>query len=199
MMKLQSALLAIMLLHTCPALCMQPANIPIETGQPNTLQLANQPQKPPQQGWFESFLPRTFNNVDKGIEISEKLSEQLETITEKGVTIVVKHDLKDFTDGLSKDGVKMFADPKTIDQLNKSGVSLMKTYLTAGIGGAIALSGVILLFKTLMNLRTDSGQRQDLRPLYKRILTNRYLISAALIASGIGIIVKSDKIVGAIS
>ena len=95
--------------------------------------------------------------------------------------------------------MKMFADPKTIDQLNKSGVSLMKTYLTAGIGGAIALSGVILLFKTLMNLRTDSGQRQDLRPLYKRILTNRYLISAALIASGIGIIVKSDKIVGAIS
>lgn len=208
MMKFKSAILAMsLLISTSPIFCMQPANPPVvATDKSKTLPVApNQSPQPPIQsqpqqiGWFESFLPRTFNNVDKGIEISENLSKQLEIVTEKGVKVEVKHDLKGFTDGLSKDGVKMFADPKSIDQLNKTGVSLMKTYLTAGIGGAIALSGVILLFKTLMSEKPENDQKPDLRPLYKRILTNRYLISALLMASGVGIILKSDTIVAAVS
>ncbi len=177
-MKFKSKILAFTLLAQCASLTamQQPTMEPIE-------QAVNQASARTR-GWFESWLPSTVENAERG-------TQAFQTISEKGLT--VNHDLK----GLSTDGVKMFADPNTIQELNKTGVSLMKTYLVAGIGGALSLSGIILCFKTLMSAKADGAK--DTRPLYKRILTNRYLISALLVASGVGIILKSDKIVAAVS
>lgn len=128
-------------------------------------------------------------------------------VSMKDASASVKEATADFTkatdkltlemDGLQKNGMKV--SPETIAALNKTGVNLMKTYLTASIGGALALSGVILLYKTFMNQKDQGDQKPDLRPLYKQILTNRYAISALLIASGIGIILKSDRIVAAVA
>lgn len=184
MMKFKSAILPIILLgYGTSTLGMQQQNPPVTnaapaTSTPNKITQTNQNSR----GWLESWLPSTFDNADRSIQALEK-------ITAEGVAL--KHEIK----------VKheMFGDQNTVDTLNKTGTSLVKTCLTAGIGGAIALAGVILLYNTLMSQNTTNYQEKDTRPLYKRIVTNRYLISALLIATGTGIILKSDKIVAAVS
>lgn len=184
MMKFKSTILAVMIAgYCCPTMSMQ--NPPAEPIAQATA-AAQAAQK--QRGWFESWLPATFDSTERG-------TQAFQSISEKGLT--VNHDLDSFAKGLSKDGIKMFADPHTIQELNKTGVSLMKTYLTAGIGGAIALTGLILFFKTIMSKSPDSNQ--DIRPFYRRMLTNRYVISALLMATGVGVILTSDKIVAAVS
>ena len=105
----------------------------------------------------------------------------------------VKHDLADFTADLSRDGVKMVMDPVSIAQVNAAGNNMAKTWITAGAGGALTLAGLILLLHTLIN---RSPENDDLdKAWYMRVISNRYLISALLMASGLTLVLKSDKLV----
>lgn len=131
--------------------------------------------------WVESWLPNTYDNADQFTESIKKISKDGVTLNHK---MEVKHEL--------------FGDPNTLKELNKTSVNMMKTYLTAGVGGALALSGIILLFKTLLNEYHNNEQKEDKRGLIKKIITNPYLISITLIASGMGIILKSDSIVNVV-
>lgn len=152
----------------------------------------------------------SFENASKGVrevagsmdKASKTIDDGVETLshTFKEASSDLANVAKDFTakvDLFQKDGVKI--SPESIAELNKTGASLLKTCFIGSIGGAIALSGIILFFKTLNEKSDDSDTQKDPRPLYKRILTNRYFISALLMAAGTGIILKSDKIVEAIS
>lgn len=137
-----------------------------------------------QLGFFERFLPGTFATAEKSTDAFKKISED---------GLVVKHDLADFTHDLSRDGVKHVMAPESIRQLNAASNNMAKTWITAGAGGALTLAGLILLLHTLMK-KADEKDDSD-QTWYIRIISNRYLISALLMASGITLILKSDKLV----
>lgn len=134
--------------------------------------------------WPESFFPGTFATAEKSTEAFKKISED---------GLVVKHDLTDFTHDLSRDGVKHVMDPNSIKQLNAASNNMAKTWITAGAGGALTLAGLILLLHTLM-IKTEDKDASE-QTWYMRILSNRYVISALLMASGITLILKSDTLV----
>jgi hypothetical protein len=137
-------------------------------------------------------MDNTAKTIDSGVKnLTQNVKEATADFVKTTDNVSTKLEI------LQKGGLKVA--PETIAELNKSGVSLMKTCLTAGIGGAIALAGIILFYKTFMDKKSDENTQEDNRPLYQRILTNRYLISALLMFAGTGIILKSDKIVTAVS
>lgn len=138
-----------------------------------------------------TVINNASNTVDKGINT---LSSNIKEASADFIKATDKVSLE--MDGIQKNGVKV--SPETIAEINKTGVSLMKTYLTASVGAAITLAGLFLLYKTITS-ETDEEKPNDTRPLYKKILANRYLISGLLMASGIGIILKSDRIVAAVA
>jgi hypothetical protein len=133
-------------------------------------------------------MDNTSMTIDKGIN---NLTVNLKEASTDFVKATDK--LSNEMDTLKKAGMRVA--PETFAELNK----LMKTCLTASIGGAIAVAGIVLFFKTFMSKESNENIQEDTRPLYKRILTNRYLISALLMAAGTGIILKSDKIVETLS
>jgi hypothetical protein len=137
-------------------------------------------------GWIESFLPSTFTNASKGTEAVEKIAKD-------GLTVNVKHELEDFTADLSENGIKMVVDPVSIRQVNAASNNMVKTWITAGAGGALTLAGVVLLLHTLMK-KSEESEESD-KSWYMRIVTNRYLISALLMASGLTLVLKSDTLV----
>lgn len=188
-MKLKSVILTMLLVgYTVSTSCMQ------QTLAVHMTATAEQPATEPEDtlGWYK-YLPYA-TQADLAVKNAEKAADAFKEGTANvGHSIEASsQNFKAAVDELQKNGVKVSAD--TIAELNKTGVSLMKVYLTAGIGGAIALTGLILLYKTLMQEKPEQ-ETKDTRPLYKRLLTNRYVISGLLMASGIGIIVKSDTIV----
>lgn len=133
---------------------------------------------------FERLMPGTFATAEKSTDAFKKISED---------GLVVKHDLADFTHDLSRDGVKHVMDPASIQQLNAASNNMAKTWITAGAGGALTLAGLILLLHTLMKKTDEKGDSEQ--AWYMRIISNRYLISALLMASGITLILKSDTLV----
>ncbi len=188
-MKLKSVILTMLLSgYAFPAACMLPSyqNAGVVTD--------NHPSPEPEDtlGVFK-YVPFA-KQADMAVKNVEKAADAFKEGTSRvGESIEVSSlNLKAAVDELQKNGVKV--SPDTIAELNKTGVSLMKVYLTAGIGGAIALTGLILLYKTIMQEK-PLQEVVDTRPFYKRLLTNRYLLSGLLMASGIGVIVKSDSIV----
>jgi len=138
----------------------------------------------PQLGWFERFLPGTFATAEKSTDAFKKIAED---------GLAVKHDLNDFTYDLSHNGIKMVVDPASIAQVNAASNNIAKTWITAGAGGALTLAGLILLLHTLMQKNENKDDSE--KAWYMHILSNRYLISALLMASGITLILKSDKLV----
>lgn len=135
-------------------------------------------------GWFESWLPGTFATAEKSTDAFKKIAQD---------GLVVKHDLADFTDDLAHNGVKHVMAPESIQQLNVASNNMAKTWITAGAGGALTLAGIILLLHTLMK-KTDEKEAEE-QAWYMRIISNRYLISALLMASGITLVLKSDALV----
>lgn len=137
-----------------------------------------------QLGWLESWLPGTFSNATKGTSAFEKIAQD---------GVEVKHNLTDFTYDLSHDGVKHVMAPESIQQLNAASNNMAKTWITAGAGGALTLAGLILLLHTLMKKAEEKEPSEQ--PWYYRIISNRYLISVLLMASGLTLILKSDALV----
>lgn len=86
-----------------------------------------------------------------------------------------------------------------MDEIKSEGIKIslnnysIKTLVTASIGGALALSGIILLIHTLMQ-KAEEKEDAD-QSWYLKLLKNRYLISALLMASGITLVLKSDTLV----
>ncbi len=179
-MKLHSYSLLVIILFTSNTFTMEnPATLPVQNN------------AAAQRGWLESWLPNTFDNADI-------LAEALRNFSKNGTT--VHHDLKDFTHDMSTKGVNhtMKMSPESIQQLQSAGNSMVKTWMIAGAGGALTLGGLILLLYTLMKPETtDSPDKKEL-PWY-HILANRYVISALLMASGLTLILTSDRLVGAAS
>lgn len=137
-----------------------------------------------QLGIFERLIPGTFATAEKSTDAFHKIATD---------GLVVKHDLDDFTHDLSTDGIKMVVDQASIKQIKKASNSMVKTWITAGAGGALMLGGLILLLYTLMK-KPDESEKTE-KAWYMRVLSNRYLISVLLMASGLTLVLKSDKLV----
>lgn len=167
-MKLTSYFFLVFALTVSPALAMEPQQ---ESVKKNL-------------GWFESFLPGTFATAEKSTDALKKISDD---------GLVVKHDLDDFTHDLANNGIKVVMDKDSIKQIKKASNTMVKTWITAGAGGALMLGGLILLLHTLMK-KTDERDDTD-RSWYLKILSNRYLISTLLMASGLVLVLKSDTMV----
>lgn len=222
-MKNKSTILLITLIFfESLTLAMEP-NQPAEPAPKQTVAVTTQPAKP-KSTYFGSFIPG-LEPFEKLSDAAEKFGQQADKISNgleeagKGINkvgesfgkvgdtvISVSNNFKETIENASDKFEKatnkvsneldrgMKVAPETIVEFNK----LLKTCFIGSIGGAVALSGIILFFKTLMS-QNSTETPKDTRPLYQRILTNRYLISALLMAAGTGIILKSDKIVAAIS
>ena len=133
-----------------------------------------------QLGIFERLMaPGTFATAEKSTDAFTKLAED---------GLVVKHDLDDFTYDLSHNGVKMVMDPVSIAQVNAASNNMAKTWITAGAGGALTLAGLILFLHTLMKKKEEKDDSDQ--AWYLKIISNRYLISTLLMASGITLILK---------
>lgn len=139
-----------------------------------------------QLGLLESFFPGIFTTAGKSTDAFNKISKD-------GLTVNVKHELEDFTADLSENGIKMVVDPISIRQVNAASNNIAKTWITAGAGGALTLAGVVLLLHTLMK-KSEESEESD-KSWYMRIITNRYLISALLMTSGLTLVLKSDTLV----
>lgn len=137
-----------------------------------------------QLGIFERLMPGTFATAEKSTDAFGKIATD---------GLEVKHNLADFTYDLSHDGVKHVMAAESIQQLNAASNNIAKTWITAGAGGALTLAGLILLLHTLMK-KTEEKEFSD-QPWYLKIISNRYLISALLMISGITLVLKSDKLV----
>ncbi|CAN5193741.1 hypothetical protein BH09DEP1_BH09DEP1_4440 [soil metagenome] len=139
----------------------------------------------------ETFKDALDDNVYTLSGNVTKASGDMVIATEK-VTVSMDKVLAQL-DVMQNDGIKMGIDPVSIRQVNAASNNMAKTWITAGAGGALTLAGLILLLHTLTQ-KTEEKDDSD-KAWYMRIITNRYLISVLLIASGLTLILKSDKLV----
>lgn len=149
---------------------------------------ASQPKKGimDQLGILERLIPGTFATAEKSTDAFARIAQD---------GLVVKHELDDFTHDLGTNGIKVVMDQDSIKQIKKASNSMVKTWITAGAGGALMLGGLILLLYTLISKPHDNDDAE--KAWYSKIISNRYLISTLLMASGLILVLKSDKLVSA--
>lgn len=78
--------------------------------------------------------------------------------------------------------------------------STVKMLMVNGIGAALAITGIIVLYKAICAEQPKSqiSAPQTWMGTLKAIVTSKYLQGGALLAAGVAMVLKSDKIVAAI-
>jgi hypothetical protein len=94
---------------------------------------------------------------------------------------------------------------KTLEEINREGLKLssasIKALFTSGIGLALAIAGITLIYKQLSKekplLISDSSLTVHSKNMKEKLLdvvTNRYVIGASSILAGLLLVIKSDKL-----
>lgn len=158
----------------------------------------------------QALQKATETAAEKGfkIMIDPQLNQSIQTIAEHGAKLSLDPEMNTSIKKIAQDGLKVIVDPalnENITRLTRDGLhaklsidsTTIKTICLTGIGTALAVTGILILYKELTQPIEHLPKEEAPKTYFERLtrfLKNPCLIGTAQLAAGLLLVVKANAL-----